>query len=238
MEGTLRKGDAFQVTRANDFERNDIVVFDYFGEDYTSPPTEEGKYEMHWEKRIFRMIAVSGDTLLIKDGDVFINSHPIPLPATALCEYEVISMVPVDDFPEWNDPEAIIATTNNKDSFRYLVLLTSEEALAFRQRKPGIMSVNRQKFDYIFPDSMYARSSADNNRSADNYGPLVIPKPGSTVVVDPANYKLYHNIPGIKIGKNIIAEPLYFVMGDNRHGAQDSRFIGFISHSNMHGIVK
>ena len=74
--------------------------------------------------------------------------------------------------------------------------------------------------------------------SSDNYGPLVIPNTGNTVIVDSINYKLYHNIPGIRMGKNTIEESLYFVLGDNRHGAQDSRFIGFIPHSNMYGIVK
>jgi signal peptidase I len=49
---------------------------------------------------------------------------------------------------------------------------------------------------------------------------------------------MYQHIPGIAFGKNIIKEKLYFVMGDNRHRSQDSRYIGFIPHSNMNGIVK
>ena len=52
------------------------------------------------------------------------------------------------------------------------------------------------------------------------------------------NYKLYHAIPGIKMGTNKIQEQLYFVLGDNRHMSMDSRYIGFLAHSNMYGIVK
>ena len=50
--------------------------------------------------------------------------------------------------------------------------------------------------------------------------------------VNEINYRLYHNIPGVHLGLNAIKEKLYFLMGDNRHHADDSRFIGLISHPN------
>jgi signal peptidase I len=50
-----------------------------------------------------------------------------------------------------------------------------------------------------------------NKWNRDNYGPLIVPN-------------------GL--------EQLYFVMGDNRHNAIDSRFIGYISKINIIGVVK
>ncbi|HKC36685.1 MAG TPA: S26 family signal peptidase, partial [Chitinophagaceae bacterium] len=87
-------------------------------------------------------------------------------------------------------------------------------------------------------DTFLARPATTLLWTVDNYGPLYIPLPGDTIHVTNANYKLYKNIPGIQLGKNILKEKLYFVMGDNRHRAEDSRYIGFIPHSNMYGIVK
>src|SRR5687768_7551253 len=73
MESTIIVGDHFYVTRSSHFERNDIVVFNYYGNDYSAPPDEFGKFEQHWEKRVFRLIAFSGDSLEIKDGEVIVN---------------------------------------------------------------------------------------------------------------------------------------------------------------------
>jgi signal peptidase I len=237
MEGTIMAGDIIYVTRTHEFKRNDIVVFDYYGQDYSSPE-KDGTFKMHWSKRFYRLIALSGDSLLIKNGDVIVNGRYIPLPATALGDYTILSKVPVDDFPKWQNFPPILLFTNNKDSYLYDVRLVKEEADDYNQRKPAIVSVTK-KIDYnTIDDSLFAKSSANGKWTPDNYGPLAIPSPGETITVDAINYKLYHNIPGIRMGVNKITEPLYFVMGDNRHGAEDSRFIGFIAHSKMVGIVK
>ena len=90
----------------------------------------------------------------------------------------------------------------------------------------------------LFDDSIYARASQKGSWTSDNFGPLKIPSPGETIIVDSVTFKLYHNIPGIKAGKNLLQEKLYFVLGDNRYGAEDSRFIGLIAHSKMYGVVK
>jgi len=230
-------GDIIYVTRTHEFKRNDIVVFDYYGQDYSSPG-EDGAYNMHWSKRFYRLIALSGDSLLIKDGEVIVNGRYIPLPVTALGDYTILSKVSVDDFPVWQEFPARLIYSNNKDSFLYDVKLVKEEAEDYYQRKPAIVSVTKKIDETIMDDSLFAKSSAGGKWTSDNYGPLVIPSPGETITVDAINYKLYHNIPGIRMGANKITEPLYFLMGDNRHGAEDSRYIGLIAHSKMVGIVK
>lgn len=230
-------GDIIYVTRTHEFKRNDIVVFDYYGEDYMHP-AEDGKFNMRWEKRFYRLAAISGDSIMIKEGDLFVNGRFIPLPPEAVGEYYVLSKVQVDDFPGREDYPARLISTKNNDSFFYDVKLTKEEAENYSMRKPAIISVKKKMNEMVFDDSLYAKNSDDENWTPDNYGPLLIPSPGETITVNAINYKLYHNIPGIRMGNYKIEEPLYFLLGDNRHGAQDSRFIGLISHSKMVGIVK
>jgi signal peptidase I len=236
MEETIMAGEQFFVTSADKFERNDIVVFNYFGPDYSSPDEETGTYNLHWEKRIFRLIAYSADSLEIKDGEVFVNSRHIALPPKAKLRYEVVSKVPIEEFDE-KYPFAG-AVSKSGDTYGYDVDLTVEQAFIYEQRKPAIVSVKRKFPEPVANDTMYARASQNGKWSSAYFGPLRIPSPGETIDVDSVNYKLYHNIPGIKAGKNLLQEKLYFVLGDNRYAAEDSRFIGLISHSKMYGVVK
>ena len=236
MERTIMAGDVFEVTPADKFERNDIVVFNYFGPDYTEGADEDGKYPMHHEKRMYRLIAYSGDSLEIRDGEVFLNSRHVPLPPKAVMKYEVVSKGHIDEFDE-KDPY-INTTTKTGDTISYIVDLTTEQAFDYRQSKPAIISVRKKSPDSRVDDTSYARASVAGQWTSDNYGPLRIPSPGETIYCDKVNFKFYHNIPGIKTGKFLLKEKLYFVLGDNRHGAEDSRFIGLVPHSKMYGVVK
>jgi signal peptidase I len=235
MEGTIMVGQRFYVTPTKNFHRNDIVVFDYVGEDYGSINDETGKYNLKEEKRVFRLLAISGDVLEIKKGEVYVNNIHIPLPSTAKIEYEVDSRTPVEEL-EKKDP-AFNSVINDHDTLKYFVQLTITEARGYEGR-PGILGVKKNHPEINIADTFYAKASSEGLWSSDYYGPLNILSPGDTILVNEVNFKLFHNIPSIKQGLNILKEKLYFVMGDNRHASEDSRFIGFIPQSKMYGIVK
>ena len=240
METTIMTGETFFVTPAKSFKRNDIVVFDNFGDDYSSPPDENGIFKQHWERRFCRLIALSGDSLNIKDGDVFVNGRHFVEEPTILNEYLVLAKEYINDLPERGDDYSLPPLKDRfGDTIVYQLPLTKEEVYKYEQRKQVVFTI--KKFiapPSEFEDTVLARPAINLLWTIDNYGPLYISLPGDTIEVTTANYKLYKNIPGIQFGKNILKENLYFVMGDNRHRAQDSRYIGFISHSNMYGIVK
>jgi signal peptidase I len=239
MAETIREGETFYVSKTKSFERNDIVVFNYYGNDYALGPDEKGRFKQHWEKRFYRLIALSGDSLNIKDGDVIVNDKYIPEVPTILNEYKVYAKEYIDDLTERSD-DYLLPPLKDRfgDTIVYQVSLTREEVYTYEQRKQVVIRIKKIITLSSSEDTLLARPARKLLWTVDTYGPLYIPQPGETITVTNDNYQLYKNIPGIQLGKNILKEKLYFVMGDNRHRAEDSRYIGFIPQSNMYGIVK
>lgn len=236
MEGTLMRGERFAVILSDKFERNDIVVFDHFGPDYSAgPPYENASLPLHWEKRVFRMVAYSGDSLEIRNGDVYVNGRQIPVPPKSMMLYEVLSREPIKDFEEM-DP-SMLQVSQHGDSIRYEVYLMAEQVPYYKQIG-SVISIGKAVDRYKPADTAFARNSASDSWTPDNYGPVRIPLPGEVLDIDEGSFKMYHNIPGVEMGKYRLKEKLYFMLGDNRHFAEDSRYIGLIPHSKMNGVVK
>lgn len=229
-------GETFYVEPATQFNRNDIAVFNYFGNDYSSLPDEYGKFTQHWEKRVQRIVAFSGDTLEIKNGDVFINHSRMITPPSVLLNYELRSTVFIDEFTG-KDPHSI-RSRQSGDTFIYELPLSIKEAREYELKKPAILSVERKLTNYQVDNSLLAQGSGQGDWTVDNYGPLKIPSPGETIFIDSFNYKVFKNIPGVQLGKYRLQEKLYFMLGDNRYASEDSRYTGLIAHSNMYGVVK
>ena len=232
MEETIKRGQKFYVEPSKSFKHNDIIVFDYFGIDYNSRD-ETGQFSQKEQKRLMRLIAMSGDVFVIRHGEVYLNNVLIPLPPLGKMEYEIASKIPL---AELRDPEQVYASQSG-DSFKYIAPLTVEEVNNYANNKTDIFSLKKHLREEFSIDTFFAKASTPGTWSLDDYGPLKIPSPGDSIFVNDTNYKLFHNIPGIHLGSNIIRDNLYFLMGDNRHFVEDSRFIGLISQSKMYGIV-
>lgn len=235
MENTIMVGETFTMTPADEFKNNDIVVFRLWTRPVFHRPGEDStKYR--WEDRVFRLVAQSGDVMTIKDRDLYVNDKLIPLPLTAKADYEILTKGYIE-FPGKNEYDVSMVGRYGGDTLIYYAMATVSEIESYKN--PNIVRIRKRiGTDRGAGQIMPAKPSADLLWTTDYYGPLSIPSPGETITIDEDNYVLYQNLPDVQKGQYIIKEKLYFTMGDNRHQAMDSRYIGFISYSNMKGIVK
>lgn len=220
MAGTLNMGDMIRIERASSYQHGDIVAFRH--ED-----TLNGK-----ELWVFRIVAVSGDSLETRGGQVFVNDKPVRDPPLCMYSYAVALKKPLRN--DSNDHTFWMPTGAHGEGITYIAFLTKLQADS-TARDPNTVQITKSIMDpsvYAYP----AELMRTNGWSPDYFGPIDIPSPGSTVEITDRNRGLFKAV-GFKGNRGVVTETLYFLMGDNRHNAADSRFIGLIPESAIRGLA-
>jgi len=249
----------FRLPALQKIKTNDIVVFnwpadtlktmwgDNSGEFTYKPIDKKTNY-------VKRCVAIAGQTLEIKDGDIYIDGKLSIMPDRAKPQffYKVklkkgVNPMPLLDTYKVRHNEA---RRNGEDN--YLFNLDEENARRLANN-PSVVSVEKDiapkgKFDKsIFPhDVQYPWS-------IDNFGPLYMPKKGESVELNNKTIPFYKDllnryegvsfaengdeyyIDGKRVTNYTFKQDYYWMMGDNRQNSLDARYWGFVPFDHVVG---
>lgn len=227
----------------DNIERNDIVVFNYPID--VAPIAAKTNY-------IKRCVGISGDTLSIRDKELFVNGVSAENFPGIQKNYIVTVQERVRLSPaKVSAAGAELIRAEGPNSYR--VNMTKEEAETIGN---WIEVTNVEPF--VLPDNFNEFSRVDFSFSSgfmnhDHLPPTVVPSKGQTVTLTQENWHIYENIitryernnverngdtfiiNGQETNTYTIQQDYYFMMGDNRDDSEDSRFWGFVPHDHVVG---
>ncbi|MCL9807762.1 signal peptidase I [Flavobacterium luminosum] len=252
---------SFRFPGIQEIKRNDIVVFNWPADTVYQFFDRSGRHiDKPLDKRsnyVKRCVGLPGDNLSIKNGEIYIDNKRLILPERAKPQFSyriTTDGTPLDNYAQYLIGELKITdgigATDNANEY-YFAAVTDENIERIKQLpiiksvvkdiEPAPKTINR----FIFPHNQ--------KWSQDNFGPIYIPEANKTIALNKETLPFYKRIITVYEGNKLeekggkiyindkeainytFQQDYYWMMGDNRHRSEDSRYWGFVPFDHVVG---